>query len=921
MNITELDNFQLAKAINFNDELNPSIFEGEHMRPDVRTKLLEIADDFREFLGVHELALKDIVISGSNAAYSYTPHSDIDLHLLVDFTELSDSEIYKELFNAKKFQYNQSHNIKIKGYPVELYVQDADEKAATLGEYSVLDDKWVRYPTKQRANLNDGATLQKYEKLKEVVLNALSTDDLSYINSVLSTVKRYRAAGLHEKGEFGPENLAFKMLRTDGLFKALIDKRNELEDKALSLEHIEEEELDEISYQGNLGMEEMFKFYQSASQEQRDKVQQLIKDGRPKAAWKIVQDVVGVNLQGPEFQDEPVTEGVLVELKMGPGHLSKEVAKIIGRYKPTIGVELEVCVPENSERAENNPDIYPNTDMSDIKEFFEEMSDPHAFEVIGSLYNDWTYEKAGEWGTEQLEDITEHPDVQERFKIEAAENMSSTDRDVDHCIALINKANGTEDEDLELTTDIVKEAISRAADWQNQNRQDMSSYDLDEDSEEYDPYIALYYYLYIDDSSSAHEYIKEQLIEDFWNDELPYSENYSLGAWLLEDNITNMYDVWREWQSKGLYWPGIMPSGAGNFSEEMAEMVASGLTELGIDAEVSEYSKASEIWKIMPDESIAPDEDTDSGMEVISPPLPYEEGLDQISTVIGYLTSIGAYTNQSTGLHINVSLAGIKHERLDYAKLVLFVGDRHVQKQFGREFNEYTENSLAAIQQMIDATQGWERDRPQKAANFAKLINNMHKNVNGALKKAFKNINFGKYSSVGIKDNYIEFRSAGGPGYLDDMDRIVQLVDRFVYAYYVATQPKLYKKEYAKKLYKIASDVASGQAPKSSMTLFAGFNSGAITKEDLIKALKAKREPQQVDTGVPADDRIYNMPQDKMEAIMNIADKWELQPQTADLLFQEGMEVEMPKQGQERKAATVVYKNLMQNMHYYRGRQ
>jgi len=163
MNINELNNYKLAKAIDFNTDLNPQLFMGDKMRPLVRNKLMDIANHFREFLGVEDIALVDIEVSGSNAAYSYTPHSDIDLHLIVDFTQLPDNDVYKELFNAKQYSFNDQHNLKIKGYDVELYVQDAAQAHHSLGSYSVLKDKWTRIPTKQRANLDDQATHAKYE--------------------------------------------------------------------------------------------------------------------------------------------------------------------------------------------------------------------------------------------------------------------------------------------------------------------------------------------------------------------------------------------------------------------------------------------------------------------------------------------------------------------------------------------------------------------------------------------------------------------------------------------------------------------------------------------------------------------------------------------------------------------------------------
>jgi len=237
MNLKELDNYKLKDAVNFHEELNPALWDGDDMRTDVRKALLRIAADFQEFLGVKDLAIEDVRVSGSNAAYSYTPHSDIDLHLIVDFDQLNNDAVYQELFNAKKFQYNQEHNIKVRGFDVELYVQDKDQPHSSLGEYSVARKEWTRIPTKQRANLDDFATRQKYDKLKGLVMAALASKKLSMVEDVTDIIKRYRRAGLAEGGEFSPENLAFKMLRTQGYIGRLWKHRAELEDLELSLEN------------------------------------------------------------------------------------------------------------------------------------------------------------------------------------------------------------------------------------------------------------------------------------------------------------------------------------------------------------------------------------------------------------------------------------------------------------------------------------------------------------------------------------------------------------------------------------------------------------------------------------------------------------------------------------------------------------
>ena len=235
MNLKELSTFKLHDAIFFHDELNPVIFLGDRMRSEVRQQLMIIAEDFVDHLGIEHLAIEDVTLSGSNASYTYTKHSDIDLHILVDMKKLNDDAVYRELFDAKKTLYNDTHDITIGGYEVELYVQDSNQPVVSLGEYSVMNDSWLRLPKKSRANFDQNATRLKFNKLAHFIEIALKYDDQKKIKDVLAKIKKYRKTGLDIHGEFGPENLAFKALRSKGKIKKLYDKLNQLHSEKLSL--------------------------------------------------------------------------------------------------------------------------------------------------------------------------------------------------------------------------------------------------------------------------------------------------------------------------------------------------------------------------------------------------------------------------------------------------------------------------------------------------------------------------------------------------------------------------------------------------------------------------------------------------------------------------------------------------------------
>jgi len=252
MNILELEKFKIEDAINFHDEYNPWLFDGDKLKPTIKRQLEIIADDFVEYMGIPDLAIEDIIITGSNVAYTYTSHSDIDLHLLVDFAKLPESDVYKELFNAKKSLYNDTYEITIRDIPVEVYVQDTAQSHTSLGEYSLYKDMFTRIPTKKRANLDEISAASKFERLEQLALEGLKSDDIEKVNGVLSIIKRYRQSGLDNKGEFGPENLAFKAVRSKGYFQALFDRRNKLRAEQLSLE----EEMLRRTFEESIGIYE-----------------------------------------------------------------------------------------------------------------------------------------------------------------------------------------------------------------------------------------------------------------------------------------------------------------------------------------------------------------------------------------------------------------------------------------------------------------------------------------------------------------------------------------------------------------------------------------------------------------------------------------------------------------------------------------
>ena len=220
-------------TVYYHDELNPAIWDGANLKTEVRYKLMLIAKHFAHFLKVPELNLRDITISGSNAAYGYSPESDLDLHLVVDMPK--DKPELAELYDAKKNQYNFTYNITVKDIDVELYVQDVQQPHHSAGVYSVLNNKWLSKPKHKIPQLSDKEVRNKARNYSSRINYALKSNDLNTAKDIMAEIRRLRKAGLEKGGEFSVENLAFKMLRNRGRIDKLVQHINKLQSAELSL--------------------------------------------------------------------------------------------------------------------------------------------------------------------------------------------------------------------------------------------------------------------------------------------------------------------------------------------------------------------------------------------------------------------------------------------------------------------------------------------------------------------------------------------------------------------------------------------------------------------------------------------------------------------------------------------------------------
>ena len=955
MNISELDSYNLADAVKFNEQLNPRIWQGNKMRPQVRAKLLQIAEDFKQSLGLSDLNVKDITLSGSNAGYTYTPHSDIDLHLVVDLPEADVSEVYRELFDAKKFQYNETHNIKIGGYDVELYVENANKPAISQGMFSVLNNDWINIPLKKRSTINDNAVKSKYDVIKHRIESAVKSGSLKRLTNTAAKIKKMRQAGLDAHGELGPENIAYKMLRSQGVIQQLYDARTAAKDRALSLKErtIEIDKPFKFTY-GFKATEDV-----GASWDGVSPTTQMFLNEEPKSDEDILTDFVEFCVAELTIEQMP-----RVRLRKDPQWPVRH--KTFGRYNDDEKM-LEVAWGQRhimdvlrTVAHELTHKHQHERDGSDMGPDAGETGSPYENEAnarAGVLMRDYAKLHPEHFAAGQADDLAEAsgyiPTKKQakdpRFSMALTKDIRpgavgkeanklglKTDSQGKPGLLMTGLVNALrefketgqlpliyEDELFEInmsTGSLRREAAKTGAiagmefemivpnvEGGDDDGQMEADYSYDEGvssiQEAYDFFydgdyntrgdvtrlrdrMQNEYYEWLsesfdtrwdgDESEFVYNYLKEnasadeiaeilgvELGEDgeyvadkqayrdatekvveasygnYWYDaaresaQEDFNQNADLESeWLEDRDLNRMSDIENEY---GMNWPHWQSVGGGEASiEDVAnefqdaigrDVRASGNYHSG---GVTRPSPTAQHYIVEPDGSLEADDSDDVGLEFVSPPLPIDDILSDLNKVKKWAKVYGCYTNDSTGLHINISVPNYSRENLDFVKLALLMGDEYVLDLFGRAGNTYAKPAIKMVRDQV-------RQKPDEAE---RLLNKMKGNLDSLASKAIHSGVTSKYTSINTKDGHIEFRSPGGDWLDQNFDQIENTLLRFTVAMSAALNPDMYREEYLKKLYKLLTQDQKGD---DTIKYFSEYVAGKIPAAALRSFVKQAR--------------------------------------------------------------------------------
>ena len=254
--------------IDHHDDLNKSIWaDDDTMDSQVRLRLLDIADDFWDFVDVSWVSPLQILVLGSMCNYNYHVKSDIDLHIVVDYSEVDENtDLVEEYFKSKKNDWNSSHkSLLIKGHRVELYVQDVDEDTKSNGIYDLEENKWIQKPTEDGDYDVDIDDLRK--RAAEIITiienmndELMSTSDAHIAEEIYELSKKLasklrdmRKKSLEDDGEYGMENVVYKVIRNGGYLDMLYDTINLAYDKMNSIKESKPTKKVLSEFKSNLG--------------------------------------------------------------------------------------------------------------------------------------------------------------------------------------------------------------------------------------------------------------------------------------------------------------------------------------------------------------------------------------------------------------------------------------------------------------------------------------------------------------------------------------------------------------------------------------------------------------------------------------------------------------------------------------------
>jgi hypothetical protein len=229
----------------YNTTLCPDLWdEYQHLDPRIRVNLLRLAYDFYKKTNFKS-PISDIYLMGSIANYNWTPDSDCDVHLMVDYNALQmPADTANKMVKTVGAAWNSEHNVLIKGHKVEMNMQNVHEvKPHVTGIYSLIKDEWVRRPSMTPPVVDKASVQTQFKAMKTYIDSAVASGDRETMKSAKEYLDAYRQYGLDTYGELSQQNIVFKILRSKGIIKNLKNAITTAYDREMSVAEVSQKDM------------------------------------------------------------------------------------------------------------------------------------------------------------------------------------------------------------------------------------------------------------------------------------------------------------------------------------------------------------------------------------------------------------------------------------------------------------------------------------------------------------------------------------------------------------------------------------------------------------------------------------------------------------------------------------------------------
>tara|TARA_R110000824_G_scaffold45206_1_gene130857 strand:+ start:1875 stop:2783 length:909 start_codon:yes stop_codon:yes gene_type:complete len=223
-------------------EMAPRFWLAGKLNPKIARRLSKIANEFLEGLNI-DVEMEDLRLTGSVANYNWSKYSDVDLHIVVDFSKIDENiELVKQFFDSARWRWNELHNITIYGHEVEIYIENVGHVTHSSGIYSIINNEWIIEPTRDKVEF-DYPTARKKADAIETEVNLIEKfagekprATVKSVDRLKEKIRRMRTAGLQSpQQEYSAENIAFKILRREETFDKLNNMKYSAYDRIMSI--------------------------------------------------------------------------------------------------------------------------------------------------------------------------------------------------------------------------------------------------------------------------------------------------------------------------------------------------------------------------------------------------------------------------------------------------------------------------------------------------------------------------------------------------------------------------------------------------------------------------------------------------------------------------------------------------------------